>query len=297
VRWVMRSGQGATLDAVDPLSREPYLVIADLDGQPPNARIYRAVAIDGALLESHFGSALSEHDDVTVDDTRVRAVRETRLGAIVIRRAPLRDIADGVLAEALATAAVRRGVSVLPWTRDSAQFRDRLRFLHHRDSSWPDVSDAALEASVTEWLAPQLLGMRTLAEVARVSLTAALRERLDWQQRAALDTLAPTHLEVPTGSQIHIDYTDPDAPVLAVRLQEVFGWTDTPRIHRGEVPVVLHLLSPAHRPVQVTRDLAGFWRTSYFDVKKEMKGRYPRHVWPDDPLSATPTRRAKPRGS
>lgn len=297
VRWVMRSGQGAVLESGDSLSREPWLVIADLDGQPPNARVYRAVAFDAALLDSHYAAALTVHDDVTVDESRVRAVRETRLGAIVVRSTPLRDVPDAELAAALARAAVRRGIGTLPWSRDSTQFRERLRFLHARGGDWPDVSDAALSASVEEWLAPQLLGARTLADVARVSLATALRELLDWQQRAALDTLAPTHLEVPTGSRIPLDYSDPEAPVLAVRLQEVFGWSETPRIHRNEVAVVLHLLSPAHRPVQVTRDLARFWRTSYFDVKKEMKGRYPRHVWPDDPMTATPTRRAKPRGT
>ncbi|MCU0634707.1 MAG: ATP-dependent helicase HrpB [Gemmatimonadaceae bacterium] len=297
VRYVMRSGQGAALDAADPLAREPFLAIADVDGQPPDVRIYRAASLTRTQVETHWREAITQHDAVSVDDDRVRASRQRRLGAIVLQDVALPDVPPEALADALARAAVRRGIDTLPWTKESTQLRDRLRFVHERDVSWPDVGDEALTATADQWLAPQLHGLRRMSDVARVDLSAALRDLLDWQQRSALDTLAPTHLEVPTGSRIAVDYSDPQAPVLAVRLQEVFGWTETPRIHRGEVPVVLHLLSPAHRPVQVTRDLAGFWRTSYFDVRKEMKGRYPKHVWPDDPLNATPTRRAKPRGS
>jgi ATP-dependent helicase HrpB len=296
VRWRLRGGQGAALDAGDPLARERYLAIADVDGQPPDVRIHRAAALERATLDALAAGATTVEDRVHVDGDRVRAVRVTRLGALVLREVPLRDVPAEALAAALARAAVRRGLDALPWTPASRQLLDRLRFVRARDASWPDVSDAALLDTVEHWLAPALAGCRALADVERVDLGQALRDRLDWQQRSALDQLAPTHLEVPTGSRLPVDYGDAAAPVLAVRLQEVFGWTETPRVHRGEVPVVLHLLSPAHRPVQVTRDLAGFWRTSYFDVRKEMKGRYPKHVWPDDPLTATPTRRAKPRG-
>src|SRR5262249_23521279 len=154
---------------------------------------------------------------------------------------------------------------------------------------------AALDASLDEWLGPLLGEARRLSDVERLDLAEALRGLLDWKQRRDLDELAPTHLEVPTGSRIPIDYSDPAAPVLAVRIQEVFGLTESPRVMNGRVPVRMHLLSPAHRPVQVTRDLAGFWRTSYFDVRKDLRGRYPKHEWPEDPLTATPTRRAKPR--
>ena len=157
------------------------------------------------------------------------------------------------------------------------------------------MSDDALTASVDTWLAPHLSGIRRLADLARVDLASALVDLLAWQQRRALDELAPTHIEVPTGSRIPVDYSSAEAPVLAVRLQEVFGLTESPRLLRGRVPVTMHLLSPAHRPVQVTQDLAGFWRSSYFDVRKDLRGRYPKHEWPEDPLTATPTRRAKPR--
>ena len=156
------------------------------------------------------------------------------------------------------------------------------------------MSDITLLDEVDQWLAPQLAGMTKRSDLTRINLGDLLLSRLTWQQRAALDALAPTHIEVPSGSRIAVDYRDPAAPILAVRLQEMFGAQTTPTVGGGRVPVTLHLLSPAHRPVQVTRDLAGFWRTSYFDVRKDLRGRYPRHPWPDDPLSAPPTKRVKP---
>jgi ATP-dependent helicase HrpB len=157
------------------------------------------------------------------------------------------------------------------------------------------VSDDALALSVEQWLEPHLAGLRRLDEVSRLDLESALLELLTWEQRRALDRLAPTHYQVPSGSRIAIDYADPAAPVLAVRIQEMFGLMETPRVGDGRVPLTIHLLSPAHRPVQVTKDLAGFWRTSYFDVRKDLRGRYPKHEWPENPLEATPTRRTKRR--
>jgi ATP-dependent RNA helicase HrpB len=157
------------------------------------------------------------------------------------------------------------------------------------------MSDAELLAALPAWLGSRLSEIRRRADLGRMDLTEALLGLVGWEERRALDQLAPTHLEVPTGSRIPVSYADPAAPVLAVRLQEVFGLMETPRIGGGRVPVTMQLLSPAHRPVQVTRDLAGFWRTSYFDVRKDLRGRYPKHFWPDDPLTAEPTRRAKPR--
>jgi ATP-dependent helicase HrpB len=173
--------------------------------------------------------------------------------------------------------------------------RERLAFLRTVDPEWPDVSDEALGQTLDEWLGPSLTGLRRLDDLRRIDLGALLLDRVGWHQRARLEELAPTHVVVPTGSRLPIDYADPAAPVLAVRLQEMFGLAETPRIGGGRVPLTLHLLSPAQRPVQVTRDLAGFWRTSYFDVRKDMRGRYPRHHWPENPLDAEPTRRVKPR--
>ena len=209
---------------------------------------------------------------------------------------PLRDVDPGEAAHVLARALAADGVDALPWSDGARRLRERLAFLHHVDSSWPDVSDAALARSIDAWLAPRLIGLRRRDEVARLDLAAALLEPLSWNQRGALDDLAPTHITVPSGSRIPIDYSNPEGPVLAVRLQEMFGGAETPRVAGGRVPLTLHLLSPAQRPLQVTRDLAGFWRTSYFDVKREMRGRYPKHHWPDDPMSATPTAKAKRKG-
>jgi ATP-dependent helicase HrpB len=175
--------------------------------------------------------------------------------------------------------------------------RARLSFVATlQPGRWPDVSVEFLRTTAEEWLAASFIGMRTMADAARIEWKTALHARLDYRQRRQLDELAPSHLEVPTGSRVRIDYTDPAAPFIAVRIQEMFGLTRTPTVGDGAVPITLHLLSPAHRPVQVTKDLAGFWKNSYFDVRKDLKGRYPRHPWPDDPASASPTRRAKPRG-
>jgi ATP-dependent helicase HrpB len=167
---------------------------------------------------------------------------------------------------------------------------------HERSElGWPDLSDDAMRASMAEWLLPLLVGCRRRADVERLDLTAVLHGALTWEQRRDLDRLAPTHVVVPTGSRIPVDYADPGAPSIAVRLQELFGLAETPAVGGGRVPLVLQLLSPARRPVQVTRDLAGFWRSSYFEVRKDLRGRYPKHEWPEDPLRAAPTRRAKPR--
>jgi ATP-dependent helicase HrpB len=171
----------------------------------------------------------------------------------------------------------------------------RVGFVGRLEGGWPDLSDEALIESMEVWLGPRLGGLRRLADLAAIDLASLLLDRLGWERRAKLEQLAPTHLTVPSGSRVPVDYADPEAPVLAVRLQEVFGWTEAPRVGGGRVLVTLHLLSPAARPVQVTRDLAGFWRTSYFDVRKNLKGRYPRHHWPDDPLRAHPTRRIRPK--
>jgi ATP-dependent helicase HrpB len=183
----------------------------------------------------------------------------------------------------------------LRWSVEASRVRERLAFLHALSPDWPDVSERALAASAREWLLPHLVGLRRRSQVDELELGALLLGMLHWEQRSALDRLAPTHLEVPSGSRIRIDYSDSSAPVLPVRLQELFGLMETPAVADGRVPLTLHLLSPAYRPVQVTRDLAGFWRTSYFEVRRELRGRYPKHEWPEDPVHAAPTRRAKPR--
>jgi hypothetical protein len=186
------------------------------------------------------------------------------------------------------------------FSKDSFQFDPDTVYSYSNQNyalSWTHYFNDALEATVPEWLAPYLDGVRTWAQLEQVDWHDALFSLVPWNLRAPLDRLAPTHMDVPSGSRITINYTEPTAPVLAVKLQEVFGWTSTPMLFDGRVPLTMHLLSPAQRPVQVTRDLAGFWKSSYFDVRTELRGRYPRHPWPDDPLTATATRRAKPRGT
>ena len=296
-RFVMRNGRGAALDASDALGDAEFLAIAAVDDRQPESRIFLAAPLSQADLEDHFGHQIAEERVVEWDERaeRVSARRRVRLGALVLRDEPLRDVDPSEAATALARALTAAGVGALPWSDGARRLRQRLAFLHQNDATWPDVSDGALADSIDAWLAPRLVGLRSRADVERLDLGAALLEQLSWSQRAALDELAPTHWTVPSGSRIPIDYENPEAPVLAVRLQEMFGCPDTPRVGGGRVPLILHLLSPAHRPLQVTRDLAGFWRTSYFDVKREMRGRYPKHDWPDEPLKATPTSRARRR--
>jgi ATP-dependent helicase HrpB len=295
---VLRNGAGAVLADAQTLARSPYLAVAELDGQRPESRIFLAAPIDEQDVEAHFGDQI-ERDDVVAWDPDVRAViarRRVRLGALTLSDAPWRDPDPEAIAHALVQGIAREGIAALPWSDAARSVRERLHFLHALDPSWPDVSDETLTATLDQWLLPRLYGIARLDDIRRIDLADVLRNMLPWERRVLLDELAPTHITVPSGSRIPVDYSDPGAPVLAVRLQEMFGLAETPRIARSTVPLTLHLLSPAHRPVQVTRDLAGFWRNSYFDVRKDLRGRYPKHHWPDDPMQAEPTRRAKRRG-
>ncbi len=298
-RYLMRNGVGAKLETNDSLYGATWLAIAEVDGTPPEYRILRAVSISLESIRSQFSQQIREERVITYDEdaNRLIARRQTCLGELVLDDAPLGDVRPEERADVLLQVVHRRGLTVLSIGRSATQLRERLAFLHRHDAQWPDISDAMLIAESGTWLHPLLLHARSLADVGEQSLVGAWLERLTWSQRAALDQLAPTHIEVPSGSRIAIDYSQPDAPILSVKLQEVFGWSTTPLIHSGRVPLTLHLLSPAQRPVQVTRDLAGFWREGYFAVRKELRGRYPRHPWPEDPISALATRRAKPRGT
>ncbi len=298
-RFLLSNGQGAETGS-PALALSPFLVAADLDGDRRESRVWLGLPLTEAELREHFQDMITEEEVVRWEDSAdgVVAARRERLGAIVLRESPLRDPDPALVLGAMLAWIRSAGLGALPWSEEAVRLRERLGFLRHTfgaEGPWPDVVDPALFERLEEWLAPALSGVRKRADLARVDLARALAGWLGWERRSELDRLAPTHLTVPTGSAIRLDYGDPAAPVLAVRLQEVFGLTETPQLAGGRVPVTLHLLSPAQRPVQVTRDLAGFWQTSYFDVRKEMKGRYPKHEWPEDPLSATPTRRAKRR--
>jgi ATP-dependent helicase HrpB len=298
-RFLLRNGRGAAFAHPQPLAEAAYVVAAELAGHGRESRVYLAAPVELADLEAHFAEQVETQETVAWDDEAgaVRARRRERLGALILRESPLSGADPELVTGALLDGIRARGIVALPWTRVARELQERLVFLRRSDPSWPDASDDGLLATLEDWLAPYLDGATSLAALARLDLASILESMLAWDQRRRLDEQAPTHLEVPSGSRIPVDYSDPAAPVLAVRLQEVFGWTETPRIAGGRVPLTLHLLSPARRPVQVTRDLASFWRTTYFDVKKDLKGRYPKHYWPDDPLAATPTHRAKPRGT
>jgi ATP-dependent helicase HrpB len=246
-------------------------------------------------IRERFGGDIAIEEAVEWDPASraVAARRRERLGAMVLRDTAIPNPDPVLVAAALMEGVRNEGLQVLPWDDGARRTRERIAFIRALDTGWPDVSDTALTDSLEEWLGPRSAGLARFDDLARVDLSAALLDQLSWDQRAALDRLAPTHVTVPSGSRVPVDYGDPTLPVLAVRLQEMFGLTETPRVGGGTVPLTLHLLSPAGRPVQVTRDIAGFWRTTYFEVRKDLKGRYPRHHWPDDPLAAEPTRRAR----
>ena len=299
----MASGGGAFLPDDDPLAREPFVVCCELDGRPGDARVFRACPVSGAEVEDLFSDQIREEPFCAWDRAgeRVKCVVRRRLGALTLGESDRRAGADGDdgLADAVAAALLdgvrQKGVDALPgWTDAARQMRDRIRFLSRTfgEGEWPDPTDARVMSA----LAPFVGGIRRWRDLERVDLCAVMDAMLAeaGRDRRTLDRLAPPRLEVPTGSHVLVRY-DGDEPTVAVRLQECFGMTETPKVADGRVPVVMTLLSPAHRPIQVTKDLSGFWRGAYAEVRKDMRGRYPRHEWPEDPLSAKPTRFARSR--
>jgi ATP-dependent helicase HrpB len=300
-RYVLSGGRGAVLPGPAALARSEYIVVAALDAGDREARIQLAAPVDLALLLAHFAHLVEDTERVEWDprSESVAARRVRSLGGLVIEDSPLRS--PGAQATTAMITGIRTlGLACLPWTRDLEQWRARLAFARANDprgsDAWPDVSDAALLAAAGQWLAPWLDGITRRDQLGRVDLRGALHGLLDWDAQRRLDAFAPTHLTVPSGSRIAIDYTT-GVPTLSVRLQEVFGLSASPRVAEGRVPVTMELLSPARRPVQVTRDLESFWARGYHEVRKELKGRYPKHYWPDDPHDATPTRRVRPPGA
>ncbi|MEK9970139.1 MAG: ATP-dependent helicase HrpB [Ferrovibrio sp.] len=298
--FLLSNGRGARLDPLDALSREDWLAIAEVDGAQADARVFLAAPIDEATIESQFAGMIAVRDAVEWDDrsNAVLARRQRRLGALVLQEKPLPDPPVEAIRSALIDAIAKRGLDVLPWTPGLRQWQARVSLLRQhlpQAADWPDMSDAALGARVTDWLGPYLDGITKLSQLPGIDLHAALTHQLDYAQQKLLDAEAPTHWQVPSGSSIPLDYAQGDVPVLAVRLQEMFGYADTPAVAGGRVKLLLHLLSPARRPLQVTSDLAGFWQTSYRAVRAEMRGQYPKHDWPENPLAAMPTARAKPR--
>ncbi len=295
-RFLLSNGRGACFPQAEPLAAADLIVAAHLDGEQ-EARIFLAAALRSEHLFDIHAGLISETAFIDWDDKEqcVQARSQQRLGELLLADRPLRDPDNGAVQWAMLEGIRRRGLDCLPWDEVTRALQARVSFLHGLDAAgWPDFSTDALLRRSETWLWPFLRGMTRLAHLKRVDLRGALLAMLDWQQQQQLDRLAPTHIRVPSGSSIRVDYSGP-TPVLAVRLQEMFGLATTPHVADGRVPVLLHLLSPAQRPVQVTQDLAAFWAGSYQQVRKELKGRYPKHYWPDDPMQAQPTARAKPR--
>jgi ATP-dependent helicase HrpB len=298
--FLLANGRGAQVDPASPLARQPYLAVAELIGGAAQSRITLAAAIDLADIERRFAGRIEAGEEVACDPKTLalRARRWRRLGAIALAEHPLPVKPGEATAKALATAIVEAGLDRLPWTKALRQWRDRVQFLRRAEGGeWPDLSDAALAATAETWLAPLLMNKTGIADLAASELDAAMQNLLPYSLRRRLEAEAPTHFDAPSGSRVPIDYEAEEGPKLAVRVQELFGLSRHPSIAGGRVPLVIELLSPAHRPVQVTRDLPQFWRGSYAAVRAEMRGRYPRHPWPEDPASAEATRRAKPRGT
>ena len=299
-QYRLSGGRGAYFQQAEPLSAEEWLAIADLDGAARESRIFLAAPVTLADLEESFADDIRSETIVAWDarEQMVLARRRRMLFALILKDEKLAKPPAEAMTAAMIEGIRALGPACLPWTDELRKWRTRVMFLRSREGDahdWPDLSDAALMDGLEEWLAPFLDGVSRRAHLERIDLSSALRALLPWELRTRLDAEAPTHVEVPSGSRIPIDY-DGDEPVLAVRLQEMFGLAETPRIAGGRVPLLLHLLSPARRPVQVTRDLASFWANAYKAVKADLKGQYPKHYWPDNPLEAEPTARAKPRG-
>ncbi len=298
-RFRLVGGRAVRLAEEDPLAAAPLLVAAQLDAGEREGWVRLAAAISPQEIQALPDLRIERRSRVFWEESsqRVRALIRESLGAVVLSERPLQDPDPEAWRLALLKGIGQQGLAVLPWNRSLRAWQDRLCWLREalEDSGLPDLSDAWLLEHLAEWLGPWLDGVSQLSQLQRLDLDAILRNCLTWEQQQLLDREAPSHLRVPSGSRIPLRYTAGSAPVLAVRLQELFGLEETPRVGRGRVPVMLHLLSPAQRPMQITDDLAGFWQRTYPEVKKELKGRYPKHYWPDDPLQAVATARAKPK--
>ena len=291
-KYLLSGGRGAALDPDQPLAAEEWIVAAEVEDAGADSRIRLAAPLSVWEWLDLFPEAVTDETAVTWDSAAkaVRARTRRRIGAIVLEEKPMPEPPAEQVAEALMAGIREEGLGILPWTKAARQFQARAVFMRRQDPAWPDLSDKGLLETLEEWLAPHLAGMKSADDLTRLNLLNILESALSWPQRKAMDEWAPSHWTVPSGSKIPIDYSDPENPVLAVRLQELFGLAETPRIAGGRVPLTLHLLSPAMRPVQVTRDLASFWSHGYYEVRKDLKGRYPKHYWPDNPLEAQAVR-------
>jgi ATP-dependent helicase HrpB len=298
--FVLANGRGAAVEQTSALARTPYIAVAELTGTAASGRILLAAPIAPEEIEQRFADQIESTEEVSFDRgaMALRARRKRTLHAITLSEAPMALSPTAETARVFADGLIAAGLDKLPWSKPLKQWRDRVMFLRKAEGdNWPDLSDAALAAERETWLVAALYDKTSLKDFSAGDLSDALMNLLPWELRARLEREAPTHFEAPTGTQLPIDYEAEQGPTIAVRLQELFGLNTHPSIAKGAVPLVLELLSPAQRPVQVTRDLPGFWRGSYAAVRSDLRGRYPRHPWPEDPASAMPTRRVKPRGT
>jgi ATP-dependent helicase HrpB len=300
-RYLLANGRGARFGEPQALSKAEFIVAAELDGAEREARIFLAAPLRLADLEEYFAAQILDHAQIVWDDREqaIRARRERRLGALLLESAEIRHPDPQAMQNAALTGLRQLGIASLPWTPELRQWQARVMLMRQyavaSPEPWPDLSDTALAAALEEWAPPWISGFTRREHFAKIDLANALRSRLTYAQGVIVEREAPTHFTVPSGSHIPIDYLDGEIPTLSVRLQEMFGLNQTPSVAGGRLPLLLKLLSPARRPVQITRDLVSFWNRGYHEVKKDLKGRYPKHYWPEDPYAAEPTRRARPR--
>jgi len=296
LRYKLALGGGAKLPEADQLQGSPFLVVAAMDAGQRDGRIFSAVPVTAREIGHRLGPHLQRLTEVAWRDGAVRASELVRYEALVLEERPAKAVDPEQLRAALLAGIRQQGLDCLPWNREARDWQARLLSLRQWEPQvgWPDCSDEALLANLADWLGPWLDGASRLDHLQRLDLEKILRGLLDWNRQQEMDRAAPTHIPVPSGSRKRLEYKPGEPPVLAVKLQEMFGLHDTPAVCNGRVPVMIHLLSPAQRPVQVTQDLRGFWQRTYQEVKKELKGRYPKHYWPDDPFSAIPTARVRP---
>ena len=298
--FLMANGRAGSVEPHDPLAGCDYLAVAEISGRAARARILAAASVSIEDIQREMADTIEEHDETRFDDTSAMLRRRVsrRLGAIVLSERMMPLAADDATADLLAKHVVRLGLSRLPWSDDQMRLRRRVGFLRHAgDTTWPALGDEALGPDDGRWLAPFIVGRTGLNDITSDDLAAALDALVPYALRRRLDQDAPATFTTPAGSTLPIDYESEGAPVLEVRVQELFGLAEHPSIAGGRLPLTLRLLSPAHRPIQVTRDLPGFWRGSWAAVRSDMRGRYPRHPWPENPMEAPPTRRAKARGA
>ena len=298
--FLLANGRGGNVDAASALAREPFIVVAELTGSANNSRIVLAAPITLDEIEERFADKIEDRDAVTFDSASasLRARRTRRLGSIVLAEQIKQVSPDADTARIFAQGLVAQGLDRLDWSKAALQLRTRVQFLRKAEGDeWPDLSDEGLAASAADWLEPLLADKTARSQIGAGELFDAVSNLVPWNLRRRLDEEAPTHFTAPTGTNVPVDYEAEQGPTISIRLQELFGLSKHPSIAGGRIPLVIELLSPGHKPVQITRDLPGFWRGSYADVRTDMRGRYPRHPWPDDPASALPTRRAKPRGT